>query len=78
MVESGQGITFIPELAIDQLTPTQLELVRPFALPIPTREVVLATSQEFIRLAVFELIQKAITASVPAKNLTLQPMQQRL
>ena len=78
MVESGQGITFIPELAIDQLTPTQRELVRPFALPIPTREVVLATSQEFIRLAVSNLIQKAIIASVPTKNLTLQPMQQRL
>ena len=78
MVESGQGITFIPELAIDQLTPTQRELVRPFALPIPTREVVLATSQEFIRLALSNLIQKAIIASVPTKNLTLQPMQQRL
>lgn len=78
MVESGQGITFIPELAIDQLTPSQRELVRPFALPVPTREIVLATSKEFIREAVSELIQKAIIAAVPAKNLTLQPMQQRL
>ena len=49
IVENGQGVTFIPELATMQLTPTQKELVRPFAIPIPTREVVMATSKVFVR-----------------------------
>ena len=33
MVESGKGITFIPELAVMQLSEEQKELVRPFAIP---------------------------------------------
>ena len=33
MVESGKGITFIPELAVAQLTEEQRQLVRPFAIP---------------------------------------------
>ena len=37
MVESGMGITFIPELAEMQLSDQQRELVRPFAIPVPTR-----------------------------------------
>ena len=44
MVESGQGVTFIPELALSQLSDEQKELVRPFALPIPVRDVVLLTT----------------------------------
>ena len=36
MVESGKGITFIPELAVTQLTEEQRQLVRPFAIPRPT------------------------------------------
>ena len=78
MVESGQGITFIPELALEQLTDRQRELVRPFALPVPTREIVLVTHQSFIRHSLLELIRKAIVACVPPAMLTLQTMQQRL
>ena len=38
MVESGKGITFIPELAVMQLSEEQKELVRPFAIPrLPVR-----------------------------------------
>ena len=33
MVESGNGVTFIPELATYQLSEQQKELVRPFAIP---------------------------------------------
>ena len=43
MVESGNGITFIPELATLQLSKEQKELVRPFAIPKPTREIVFVT-----------------------------------
>ena len=45
MVESGKGITFIPELAVSQLNEEQKKLVRPFAIPRPTRQIVLATSR---------------------------------
>lgn len=49
MVESGNGVTFIPELATYQLSEQQKELVRPFATP--NRHVNrLGTRKDFIRL----------------------------
>ena len=47
MVESGLGATFIPELSTFQLSEEQKRLVRPFAVPVPTREIVLLTAQDF-------------------------------
>jgi LysR family hydrogen peroxide-inducible transcriptional activator len=75
MVESGNGITFIPELATYQLGSEQKELVRPFAIPKPTREIVLVTRKDFIRHAVAELLIKNIRASVPEEMCTLQAFQ---
>ena len=65
MVESGKGVTFIPELAVHQLSDTQKNLVRPFALPVPTRNVVLLTSKHFIRHSILELIVREIKTAVP-------------
>ena len=71
MVESGTGITFIPELAVMQLTDHQKELVRPFAIPTPTRELILITNKHFIRQSLLEMIVKEIQDSVPKTMLKL-------
>ena len=60
MVESGKGITFIPELAVAQLTEEQRQLVRPFAIPRPTRQVVLATNRDFIRHSLLCVLKMCI------------------
>lgn len=78
IVENGQGMTFIPELATMQLTPTQKELVRPFAIPIPTREVVMATSKVFVRQSLLDMIVGQIRNSVPEKMLKLNNTEQRI
>lgn len=78
IVENGQGVTFIPELATIQLTPTQKELVRPFAIPIPTREVVMATSKAFVRKSLLDMIVGQIRNSVPEKMLKLNNTEQRI
>ena len=78
IVENGQGVTFIPELATMQLTPTQKELVRPFAIPIPTREVVMATSKAFVRQSLLDMIVGQIRNSVPEKMLKLNNTEQRI
>lgn len=78
IVENGQGMTFIPELATMQLTPTQKELVRPFAIPIPTREVVMATSKSFVRQSLLDMIVGQIRNSVPEKMLKLNNTEQRI
>jgi LysR family hydrogen peroxide-inducible transcriptional activator len=75
MVENGNGITFIPELALHQLSQEQKELVRPFAIPKPTREIVLVTRKDFIRHSISELLIRSIKTSVPAEMCTLQPFQ---
>ena len=71
MVESGMGITFIPELAEMQLSEPQKELVRPFAIPVPTRELILITNKNFIRQTLLETVVKEIQASVPKTMLKL-------
>ena len=75
MVESGKGITFIPELAADQLNEIQQELVRPFAVPIPTRQLVLITQPHFVRQTVIDTLVNEIQASVPKDMLKLKGTQ---
>lgn len=75
MVESGKGITFIPELAVNQLSEGQKELVRPFAIPRPTRQIVLATNKEFIRHSLLCVLKEEILAAVPKEMRTLQSIQ---
>ena len=53
MVESGKGITFIPELAVAQLTEEQRQLVRPFAIPRPTRQVCWRSNRDLFVIACY-------------------------
>ena len=70
MVESGKGVTFIPELAVLQLGDAQKELVRSFA-----RQVVLLTNKNFIRHTLLEVLVKEIKLSVPKEMLSLKATQ---
>ena len=65
MVESGCGVTFIPWMAVQQLSESQKELVRPFAIPVPTRHLVIATNKNFIRNTILSAIIDEIQVSVP-------------
>lgn len=78
MVESGQGVTFIPELALSQLSESQMELVRPFALPIPVRDVVLLTAKNFVRHSIAQLIVNSVKENVPKEMLTHNNREQRI
>ena len=78
IVESGKGVTFIPELALEQLTEVQKELVRSFAHPIPTRDIILLTQKNFLRTSLRQLVIDKIRASVPAGMLRMNKTQQAL
>lgn len=71
IVENGKGITFIPELAVPQLNESQKRLVRPFAIPAPTREIVMLTGKNFIRTTLRQLLVDEIQAAVPKEMLKL-------
>ena len=75
MVESGKGVTFFPDLAVLQLGDAQKELVRSFAIPCPTRQVVLLTNKNFIRHTLLEVLVKEIKLSVPKEMLSLKATQ---
>lgn len=75
MVESGKGVTFIPELAVLQLNEIQKELVRPFAIPCPTRQIIMLTNQHFIRTTLLETITREILADIPKEMLSLKATQ---
>ena len=78
IVENGKGVTFIPELAIRQLSEEQKQLVRPFALPIPTREIIMMTSRNFIRKTLLQVLIDEIQSSVPSYMLKLRHTQQSI
>ena len=75
MVESGKGVTFIPELAVLQLGDIQKELVRPFAIPCPTRQIVMLTNKNFIRHTLLEALTKEIKSSIPKEMLSQKATQ---
>ena len=75
MVESGKGTTFIPELAVEQLSENQKQLVRPFAIPVPTRQLVIITNKSFVRETLLKALVSEIQQSVPKVMLTLKGTQ---
>lgn len=78
IVESGMGATFIPELCTQQLSPQQRQLVRPFAMPVPTREIVTLTAPDFVRQRLLRLLADCIRQSVPPHMLTLSRAQRSI
>lgn len=75
MVESGNGITFIPELAVLQLSDEQKKFVRPFAIPKPTREIVFITRKDFIRHTLGNILKESIKKCVPKEMLSMKANQ---
>jgi len=78
IVENGKGVTFIPELILRQLNEQQKQLVKPFALPVPTREIVMMTEKNFIRTTLLNTVMESIRLSVPKEMLKLRQTQQRV
>ncbi len=77
LVEQGNGLTFIPELAIDLLADKNRELVRPFTIPRPTRAIHLVLRKDCIRHKLYEELCKLITSSVPERMHSLD-LEQKL
>ena len=78
MVENGVGVTFIPELCTFQLSAEQRTLVRPFAVPVPTREVVFLTSPDFVRHSIQQILVESIRQSVPEEMHHLSKVQKHV
>ncbi len=75
MVESGKGVTFIPELAVMQLSDCQRQLAHEFAIPRPARHIVLLTNKNYIRQKLIGELVSQIRLSVPDEMHSLRAAQ---
>ena len=66
IVDSNNGITVIPEMALSHLTEKQKLNVRLFKKTKPVREISLITRKDFLRERIIEIIEEEIKMSVPA------------
>ncbi|NEU09001.1 LysR family transcriptional regulator [Flavihumibacter sp. R14] len=65
MVDLNNGLTILPELAISDLTAEQLERVRHFKAPEPTREISIVTHRNFLKRNLISTLQKEIIEIIP-------------
>jgi len=63
MVDSGSGVTLVPELSVMEGERN----IRRFAAPEPVREVVLVVRRPFVRRKALEALAHAIRAAVPRR-----------
>jgi LysR family transcriptional regulator, hydrogen peroxide-inducible genes activator len=67
MVDLNDGITILPELATLDMPVKQLQLIRQFKKPVPTREVSLIVQRDFIKVRLIDALKEAIMKSIPEK-----------
>ena len=72
-VEQGNGVTFVPELAVKTLSAEQSELIRPFALPRPARCITLVHHRDYVRHAVVDRLSEVICQAVPKADASSPP-----
>ena len=65
IVDNNNGITVIPEMALDHLTEQQKNNVRFFKNNKPVREISLITRKDFLRERLIDMIEEEIKMSVP-------------
>jgi LysR family hydrogen peroxide-inducible transcriptional activator len=67
MVNRYQGMTLLPELATHELSAEEKTRLRPFADPVPTREVSIILNRSFLKQKLVELLYQEITEAIPAE-----------
>jgi LysR family hydrogen peroxide-inducible transcriptional activator len=65
MVETNNGLTILPELALQDLSAQQLKMVRHFKAPVPVREVSLVTHRNFVKKRLLDALRQEILLAVP-------------
>lgn len=65
MVDRNQGVTILPELAVLDLPKAQMERIRYFKEPCPTREISLVTYQHFVKENLLNALRETILQCLP-------------
>lgn len=65
MVDLNNGMTILPELSIQDFPVEQLDKVRYFKTPQPSREISIVTHASFIKKRTIDALETEILESVP-------------
>ncbi|MFQ5446828.1 MAG: hydrogen peroxide-inducible genes activator [Saprospiraceae bacterium] len=65
MVDHQSGVTIVPELAALTLSEKQKNRLRPFAPPVPAREVSLVTHRDFVKKRLVDVVKMEIMGCLP-------------
>lgn len=65
MVDKEGGLTLIPELAVNDLTPTKQKGVKSIKNLSPVREIGLVTNRIFVKYSILEALKKNLQAALP-------------
>ena len=65
MVEHQSGITIVPELATLTMYKRQKKFLRPFAPPVPVREVSIVTHRDLVKKSLVEALREVILKNLP-------------
>lgn len=69
IVDRNSGLTIIPEMAVEELSPTQKTHIRPIKNKVPVRQISLVTRKEFLRERVLNILIDEVRQSVPKEFL---------
>jgi LysR family hydrogen peroxide-inducible transcriptional activator len=75
IVDISNGITILPELAVNDLTPRQQKQLHYFKAPAPVRQISLVTYRHFSKKKLVEVLREEILKNVPAHMKKAQPQQ---
>lgn len=67
MVEMNKGITLLPELSISDFSVKQLDRIRYFKSPQPTREISMVTHRNFLKRRLIMALEKEILEALPKR-----------
>jgi len=67
MVDLNNGITILPELAMQDFSIKQMDKVRYFKSPEPSREISIVTHKNFIKKRIIDVLEIEIQNSVPKR-----------
>lgn len=67
MVDMNKGITLLPELAIADFSVKQLDRVRYFKSPEPSREISIVTHRNFLKKKLISVLEQEIMSVIPKR-----------
>ncbi|MHB1178120.1 MAG: hydrogen peroxide-inducible genes activator [Daejeonella sp.] len=67
MVDMNKGITLLPELSLADFSVRQLDRVRYFKSPAPSREISIVTHRNFLKRKLISILEKEIIAAIPKR-----------